>query len=148
VTDDRKEFAFNSVIRWLREGNFVINEEKSTIVTSDFYAKMLSPAHPNNPIEIKSSPSIGNGILIQIKLGLTPTQIATITNPDGKLSLDLENIISTIIKSSNLVLSEDRGTLLLENMVLFGSHLLESKHNLVNLISSMLESAAGLQEIA
>ncbi len=148
MTDDRKEFAFNSVIRWLREGNFVINEEKSTIVTSDFYAKMLSPAYPNNPIEIKSSPSIGNGILIQIKLGLTPTQIATITNSNGKLSLDLDNIMSTIIKSGSLVLSEDKCAILLESMVLFGSQLLESKHNLINLISSMLESATGLQEIA
>lgn len=147
MTDDRKEFAFNSVIRWLREGNFVINEEKSTIVTSDFYAKMLSPTYPNNPIEIKSSPSIGNGILIQINLNLTPTQIATIINPDGKSSLDLDNRMSTIIKSSNLVLSEDRGVLLLESMVLFGSHLLESKHQLVNFISSILESAASLEEI-
>lgn len=147
MTDDSKEFAFNSVIRWLREGNFVINEEKSTIVTSDFYAKMLSPAYPNNPIEIKSSPSIGNGILIQIKLGLTPTQIATITNPDGKMSLDLDKRMSTIIKSSSLVLSEDRDALLLESMVSYGSHLLESKHQLVNLISSMLESATSLQEI-
>lgn len=147
MTDDSKEFAFNSVIRWLREDNFVINEEKSTIVTSDFHAKMVSPAYPNHPIEIKSSPSIGNGILIQIKLGLTPTQITTILNPSGKISLDLDKKISSVINSSRLKLSENKDDLTIEKMVLFDSHILESKYELVNFISNMLESISSLPKM-
>ena len=147
MTDDSKEFAFNSVIRWLREDNFVINEEKSIIVTSDFHAKMLSPAYPNHPIEIRSSPSLGNGILIQINLGLTPTQITTILSPDGKISLDVDRRISSVINSSKIVLSDNKEDLIIEKMVLFGSRLLESKYELVNFISNMLESISSLPKM-
>ncbi len=42
MTDDNREFIFNDITRWLRDSNFVISEEKITVVTSDFYAKALS----------------------------------------------------------------------------------------------------------
>ena len=42
VTDDSKEHRFNSVIKYLRESNFTIPEEKHIIVTSEFYAKIFS----------------------------------------------------------------------------------------------------------
>lgn len=148
VTDDSKEFAFSSVIRWLREANFVINEEKSTIVTSDFYARTLLPNNPLHPIELKSSPSIGNGILIQVKLNLTPNQIATITNPDGKIKSDIINRILSLVDSKSLVLTGDGDKVILETMVPFGSQLLESKHELIDLISSMLEFTTDMEKIA
>ena len=148
MTDDSKEFAFSSVIRWLREANFVIKEEKSTIVTSDFYAKLISPAYPLHPIELKSSPSIGNGILIRIRLALTPDQVTTFTNLSGKLKLDIDKKISSLLNSSNLVLTDNEKEMNLERMITFGSPLLESKHTLVNLIFDMLESSNRLQEKA
>ena len=148
VTDDSKEFAFSSVIRWLREANFVIKEEKSTIVTSDFYAKLISPAYPLHPIELKSSPSIGNGILIRIRLALTPDQVTTFTDLSGKLKLDIDKKISSLLNSSNLVLTDNEKEMNLERMITFGSQLLESKHTLVNLIFDMLESSNRLQKKA
>jgi hypothetical protein len=147
VTDDSKEFAFSSVIRWLKEANFVIKEEKSTIVTSDFYAKMLSPVYPLHPIELKSNPSLGNGILIQVNLTLTPKQIMCFTNLDGKLKLDIEKKISSPLNSSNLILTDSGDILILERMITFGSQLLQSKHELIDLISGMLETINNLQKI-
>lgn len=148
VTDDSKEFAFSSVIRWLREANFVINEEKSTIVTSDFYARTLLPDDPLHPIELKSSPSIGNGILIQVKLTLTPNQIATITNPDGKIKSDIINKFPSLVDSKSLVLNGDGDEIILETMLPFGSQPLESKHELIDLISSMLQLSTDMKKIA
>lgn len=147
VTDDSKEFAFSSVIRWLKEANFVIKEEKSTIVTSDFYAKMLSPVYPFHPIELKSTPSLGNGILIQVNLTLTPKQILCFTNLEGKLKIDIEKKISSPLNSSNLILSDSGDMLTLERMITFGSQLLQSKHELIDLISGMLETINNLQKI-
>lgn len=148
MTDDSKEFAFSSVIRWLREANFVIREEKSTIVTSDFYAKMLSPVYPLHPIDLKSNPSLGNGILIQVNLTLTPKQITCLTNLDGKLKLDIVKKISSPLNSSKLILTDSGDMLILERMITFGSQLLESKHELIDLISGMLETINNLQKIA
>ncbi|HKR73956.1 MAG TPA: hypothetical protein VJR94_07575 [Candidatus Nitrosocosmicus sp.] len=148
MTDDSKEFAFSSVKRWLREANFVIKEEKSTIVTSDFYAKMLSPVYPLHPIDLKSNPSLGNGILIQVSLTLTPKQITCFTNLDGKLKLDIVKEISSPHNSSKLILTDSGDMLILERMITFGSQLLESKHELIDLISGMLETINNLQKIA
>jgi hypothetical protein len=39
MTDDNKEFVFNALTRWLGDSDFVISEERLTVVTSEFYAR-------------------------------------------------------------------------------------------------------------
>jgi hypothetical protein len=108
----------------------------------------LSPDYPLHPIELKSSPSIGNGILIQVKLTLTPNQIATITNPDGKIKSDIINKFPSLVDSKSLVLNGDGDEIILETMLPFGSQPLESKHELIDLITSILQLSTDMKKIA
>ena len=68
MTDDNKELIFNSITRWLRESNFMISEEKRTIVTSEFYAKAYFPSVQQKVIEIISTSGIETHFILSIRL--------------------------------------------------------------------------------
>jgi hypothetical protein len=55
MTDDNKEFIFNSTARCLRGSDSMISEEKVTVVPSEFYAKAFLPSDQERIIELVSS---------------------------------------------------------------------------------------------
>lgn len=75
MTDDNKEFIFKSITRWLRDSNFIISEEKITVVTSEFYAKAFLSSDQEHIIEVVSSAGIETRFMLRIRVIVSEQQL-------------------------------------------------------------------------
>ncbi len=75
MTDDNMEFIFNGITRWLRDSNFIISEEKVTVVTSEFYAKAFLPSDQEHIIEIVSSAGTETRFMLRLRVLVSEQQL-------------------------------------------------------------------------
>ena len=75
MTDNNQEFIFKDIIRWLRVSNFVITEEKITVVTSEYYAKAYLQSDHQHIIEIISSSAGETRFMLRIRLQVSEQQL-------------------------------------------------------------------------
>ncbi len=65
MVDEQKEFVFDTLIQWLKDEKFIIKDEKRTIVTSEFYAKVFPPNEMEKFVEIHSTSNYKDHFLLK-----------------------------------------------------------------------------------
>jgi hypothetical protein len=136
VTDDSKEYRFNSVISYLRESGFTISDEKHTIVTSEFYAKIISPeALP--VLELISYPSLGNGIMFQAKLVNLKEQFPKLSTSDLKNRIELDIAMKEMLNENEILLSNTDEELMIQKNFSIDPQKTESKFEILDLVSTL-----------
>jgi len=146
VTDDSKEHRFNSVIRYLKESGFTIIEEKHTIVTSEFYAKIFSPQNSLSAIELISYPSLGNGIMFQIKLANSSCQFPKLSLSDLRKRIEHDTRISEILTKNETLLSNTDKELAIQKIYYIDPQKAESKFEILTLISILQIVTKNIEE--
>ncbi len=68
MVDDTKENAFDTLLSWLKDDNYTIIDEKRTIVTSEFYAKLFLPGEKEKYFEIFSEPIYKDSFLLRASI--------------------------------------------------------------------------------
>ncbi|KAA2280198.1 hypothetical protein [Candidatus Nitrosocosmicus sp. SS] len=136
MTDDSKEYRFNSVISYLRESGFTISDEKHTIVTSEFYAKIISPeALP--VLELISYPSLGNGIMFQAKLVNLKEQFPKLSTSDLKNRIELDIAMKEMLNENEILLSNTDEELMIQKNFSIDPQKTESKFEILDLVSTL-----------
>jgi len=97
MTDDNKEIIFNSITRWLRDSNFIISEEKITVVTSEFYAKLFLPSDQEHIVEIVFSVGIETRFVFRIRVLVSEQQLEMYESLDPKEKLTLDGRTNSLI---------------------------------------------------
>ena len=97
MTDDNKEFIFNNITRWLRDSNFVISEEKITVVTSEFYAKAHLQSDHEHILEIISSAGIETRFVLRIRLHVSEQQFEIFENLEPQEKLTFNEKMNSVI---------------------------------------------------
>jgi hypothetical protein len=145
MTDDNKELIFDSITRWLRESNFIINEEKRTIVTSEFYAKAYFQSVQEKFIEIISTSGIENRFILCIRLDLSEQQLETYRALEQNKKLALhDKIHPAILPHSQSIVVKDK-LALLQKIVSFGPKATYPKGAFIKDVSDLLEAAKRLE---
>ena len=145
MTDDNKELIFDSITRWLRESNFIISEEKRTIVTSEFYAKAYFQSVQEKFIEIISTSGIEKRFNLRIRLHLSEQQLEMYEALEQNKKLGLYGKINpaTLRKSQSIVVKDKLA--LLQKIVLIDPRASYSKGVFMQDISDLLEAAKRLE---
>jgi hypothetical protein len=147
MTDDNKELIFNNITRWLRESNFVIREERVTVVTSEFYAKAYIQAENKLFLEIISYGGIDTRFVLQTRLCISEQQINILENldPNEKQTLDdkMNNVISPLRQSITI---RDK-SVLLDKTISIDPKSVDAKQEVIHSVLSLLESAKRLEII-
>lgn len=137
MTDDSKEYRFNTAIRWLKEADFTIAEEKHTIVTSDFYAKIFSSEKSLPAIELSSSPSLGNGILFQIILSNLKDRFPNLSMGELKNKLECDNRVNELLTRNETFLSNNDQEIKIQKVYSFDPQRTESKFEIMSIVSDL-----------
>jgi hypothetical protein len=146
VTDDSKEHRFNSVIKYLRESNFTIPEEKHIIVTSEFYAKIFSSEKSSPAIELKSYPSLGNGIIFQIRPVILKGQFPNLSIADLKNRIEQDIELNELLTKNETLLSNNDGDLLVQKIYFIDPQKTESKFEVLNIVSVLQKVTKNIEE--
>ncbi|HET6589016.1 MAG TPA: hypothetical protein VFG45_02510 [Candidatus Nitrosocosmicus sp.] len=137
MTDDSKEYRFNSVISYLRESGFTISDEKHTIVTSEFYAKIISPEEDLPVLELISYPSLGNGIMFQAKLVNLKEQFPKLSTSDLKNRIELDIAMKEMLNKNEILLSNNDEELMIQKNFSIDPQKTESKFEILDLVSTL-----------
>lgn len=97
MTDDNKEFIFNNITRWLRDSNFIISEEKITVVTSEFYAKAYLQSDHEHTNELISSAGIETRFVLRTRLPVPEEQLEIYASLEPKEKLTLDDKMNLMI---------------------------------------------------
>lgn len=146
VTDDSKEHRFNSVIRNLRESNFTISEEKHTIVTSEFYAKIFPSEKSRSAIELISYPSLGNGIMFQIRLNNLRGKFPNLSIADLKYRIEQDIQVKEMLTKNETLLSNNDDGLLVQKIYFVDPQKMESKFEVLNIVSVLRNVTKNIEE--
>lgn len=146
MTDDSKEHRFNSVIRYLRESNFTISEEKHTIVTSEFYAKILSSEKSLPSIELSSYPSLGNGIMFQVRLDNLTSKFPNFSIADLKNRIEQDSQMNEMLTKNEILLSNNDDELLVQKIYFVDPQKTESKFEVLNFVSALQNFTKNIEE--
>lgn len=145
MTDDIKELIFNKITRWLRESNYIISEEKRTIVTSEFYAKAYSQSAREKFIEIISTSGIEKRFILCIRLHLSEQQIELYEALEQNEKLALNDKINHAALPQSLSIVVKDKLALLQKIVLIDPKAIYSKGEFMQDVSYLLESAKRLE---
>jgi hypothetical protein len=145
MTDDNKELIFDSITRWLKESNFIISEEKRTIVTSEFYAKAYLPSVQAKFIETISTPGIENRFILCIRLHLSEQQLEMYESLEQNKKLALHDKIhpATLPQSQSIVVKDKLA--LLQKIVSVDLKAMYPKVAFMKDVSDLLEAAKRLE---
>lgn len=145
MTDDNKEFIFNNITRWLRDFNFVISEEKITVVTSEFYAKAFLQSDHEHIVELISSAGIETRFVLRIRLLVPKQQLDSYESlePKEKLTLD-DKLNSVIFPRHQSFIIRDKSALL-EKIISIDPKSIDAKQEVIQNVSILLESAKRLE---
>ncbi|WP_458743069.1 DUF2299 family protein [Candidatus Nitrosocosmicus sp. T] len=145
MTDDNKELIFDSIIRWLRESNFIISEERRTIVTSEFYAKAYFQSVQEKFFEIISTSGIEKRFILSIRLNLSEQQLDLINDLEHNKKLGLYDKINpaTLPQSRSMVVKDKQA--LLQKIVSIDPKAIYSKGIFMQDVSELLEAAKKLE---
>ena len=145
MTDENKEFIFNNITRWLRDSNFVISEEKITVVTSEFYAKAYLQSDHEHILEIISSAGIEARFVLRIRLQASEQQLEIFENLEPKEKLALDDKINTIIFPQRQSIKIEDKSAFLEKIISIDPKSIDAKQEVVQNVSQLLESAKKLE---
>ncbi len=145
MTDDNKEFIFNNITRWLKDSNFVITEEKITVVTSEFYAKAYLQEDPGHIIELNSSPGIEVRFVLRIRLGVREHQLEIYESLEPKERMASDDKMNLVIfpKHQSFVIRDKSAVL--EKIILIDPKSIDAKQEVIQNVLSLLESAKRLE---
>ena len=145
MTDDNKEFIFNNITRWLRDSNFVISEEKITVVTSEFYAKAYLQSDHEHILEIISSAGIETRFVLRIRLQVSEQQLEIFENIEPKEKLTLDDKMNTVIFPQRQSIEIRNKSALLEKIISIDPKSIDAKQEVIQNVSNLLESAKRLE---
>ena len=137
MTDDSKEYMFNSVVRWLRESNYIVSDEKHTIVTSEFFANIVSPENSAPSIELVSAPSLGDGIMFQIRLANLQERFEKLDTTGLKKDIENEKEIANELTENRIFLSVSEKDLLLQKVYSPNPQIIESRNEIVDIVNAL-----------
>lgn len=144
MTDDNKENRFNSVVRWLKESGFTIAEEKHTIVTSEFFAKVFPLEKPFPAVELSSSPSLGNGILFQIVLSDLQKLVPNFNLTVLRNKVELDELVKEKLRSNETFLLNNDSEIMIQKVLTFDPQRMESKFEILALVNNLLTLATDI----
>jgi hypothetical protein len=145
MTDDNKEYIFNEITRWLRESNFVIIEEKITVVTSEFYAKAYLQSSSEHAFEVRSSTSGDSQFEIRVKLQVSEQQLAIYEKFQTKEKLKLDDEMNAAISLQHHFINILNKSAFLEKTISIDPKAIDAKQELIQNVSNLLESANKLE---
>ena len=147
MTDENREFIFNNITRWLRDSNFVISEEKITVVTSEFYAKAHLQSDHEHILEIISSSGIEARFVLRTRLQVSEQQLAVIEKlgPKEKRTFN-DKMNNIIIPQHQSIIFRDKSAAL-EKIISIDPKSIDSKQEVIQNVSNLLESAKKLDII-
>jgi hypothetical protein len=145
MTDDNKEFIFNIFTRWLRDSNFMISEEKITVVTSEFYAKAYLQSDYEHTIELISSAGIETRFVLGTRLLVPGEQLEIYASlePNEKLTLD-DKMNLVIFPRHQSFIMRDKSAVL-EKIISIDPKSIDAKQEVIQNVLSQLESAKTLE---
>ena len=145
MTDDNKEFIFNALTRWLRDSNFLISEERLTVVTSEFYAKASLQSDLEHYVEIISSHGIDTHFILRIRLKLSEKQLAIYENIRFSENPTLDDKINHIIFPQRQTFNIRDKSAFLEKAISIDPKSIDAKQELIQNVSKLIESANKLE---
>ena len=147
MTDENREFIFNNITRWLRDSNFVISEEKITVVTSEFYAKAHLQSDHEHILEILSSSGIEARFVLRTRIHVSEQQLMVIEKlgPKEKLIFN-DKMNALIIPQHQSIIFRDKSAAL-EKIISIDPKSIDSKQEVIQNVSNLLESAKKLNII-
>ena len=147
MTDENREFIFNNITRWLRDSNFVISEEKITVVTSEFYAKAHLQSDHEHILEILSSSGIEARFVLRTRIHVSEQQLMVIEKLGPKEKLIFNDKMNTvIIPHHQSIIFRDKSAAL-EKIISIDPKSIDSKQEVIQNASNLLESAKKLNII-
>jgi len=147
MTDENREFIFNNITRWLRDSNFVISEEKITVVTSEFYAKAHLQSDHEHILEILSSSGIEARFVLRTRIHVSEQQLMVIEKLGPKEKLIFNDKMNTvIIPQHQSIIFRDKSAAL-EKIISIDPKSIDSKQEVIQNVSNLLESAKKLDII-
>ena len=145
MTDDDKEFIFNILTRWLRDSNFLISEERLTVVTSEFYVKASHQSDLEHYVEIVSSHGIEANFILRIRLKLSEQQLEFLENIQFKENPNLDDKMNAIIFPQRQTFNIRDESAFLEKAISIDLKSIDAKQELIQNVSKLIESAIKLE---
>jgi hypothetical protein len=145
MTDDDKEVIFNTLTRWLRDSNFLISEERLTVVTSEFYAKASLQSDLEHYVEIVSSHGIKAHFILRIRLKLSEKQLAIYDNIQFKENPNLDDKMNTIIFPQRQTFNIRDKSAFLEKAISIDPKSIDAKKEILLNVSNLIESATKVE---
>ena len=145
MTDDDKEFIFNILTRWLRDSNFLISEERLTVVTSEFYVKASHQSDLEHYVEIVSSHGIEANFKLSIRLKLSEKQLEIYDNIPFRENHNLDDKMNAIIFPQRQTFNIRDKSAFLEKAISIDPKSIDAKQELLQNVSKLVESANKLE---
>ena len=147
MTDENREFIFNNITRWLRDSNFVISEEKITVVTSEFYAKAYPQSDHEHILEILSSSGNEDHFVLRTRLQVSEQQLGILEKLGPNEKLKFNDKMDTVIVPQHQAIAFRDKSVLLEKIIAIDPKSIDSKQEVIQNVSNLLESAKKLDVI-
>ena len=144
MTDDNKEIIFNNITKWLRDSNFVISEEKITVVTSEFYAKAYLQSDHEHTLEIMSATGIEARFVLRIRLSISEQQLEIYENLEPKEKLIFDDKMNAVIFPQRQSINIKDKLAFLEKTISIDPKSIDAKQEVIQNISNLLESTKKL----
>ena len=145
MTDDDKEVIFNTLTRWLRDSNFLISEERLTVVTSEFYAKASLQSDLEHYVEIVSSHGIKAHFILRIRLKLSEKQLAIYDNIPFRENHNLDDKMNAIIFPQRQTFNIRDKSAFLEKAISIDPKSIDAKKEILLNVSNLIESATKVE---
>ena len=145
MTDDNKEIIFNNITKWLRDSNFVISEEKITVVTSEFYAKAYLQSDHEHILEIMSPTGIETRFALRIRLPVSEQQLENYENLEPKEKLIFDDKMNAVIFPQRQSINIKEKSAFLEKTISIDPKSIDAKQEVMQNISNLLGSAKKLE---
>ena len=145
MTDDNKEIIFNNITKWLRDSNFVISEEKITVVTSELYTKAYLQSDHKQILEIMSATGIETRFALRIRLPVSEQQLENYENLEPKEKLILDDIMNAVIFPQRQSINIKEKSAFLEKTISIDPKSIDPKQEVMQNISNLLGSAKKLE---
>ena len=145
MTDDNKEIIFNNITKWLRDSNFVISEEKITVVTSEFYAKAYLQSDHEHILEIMSATGIETRFALRIRLPISEQQLENYENLEPKEKLIFDDKMNAMIFPQRRSINIKEKSAFLERTISIDPKSIDAKQEVMQNISNLLGSAKKLE---
>jgi hypothetical protein len=147
MTDDNKEIIFNNITKWLRDSNFVISEEKVTVVTSEFYAKAYLQSDHEHILEIMSATGIETRFALRIRLPISEQQLVNYENLEPNEKLIFDDKMNAVIFPQRQSINIKEKSAFLDKTISIDPKSINAKQGVMQNISNLLGSAKKLEII-